>query len=209
MLVTLSGIVMLVRLVQRPNAPLPIEVTPSGIVILFRLVQLEKVAGPILVRPSGISTLVRPLQPTKVPLVEVTPLGIVMLVRLSQRRKAFSPMLVTGLPSMVAGMTSSPVAELLQSVMVTFPPVVVHVRSSKPAAWRGRAAKRKRARNPVRCFMSPVTTTPNQAVEGRVATVVVSGEKVGLVAQVSAAVVAHVPPTSLACSHAHVKYASS
>ena len=38
--VTLSGIVMLVRLVQSRNAQLPIEVTLSGIVMLDRLLQL-------------------------------------------------------------------------------------------------------------------------------------------------------------------------
>ena len=38
--VTLSGIVMLVRLEQPLNVPLPIEVTLSGIVMLVRLEQL-------------------------------------------------------------------------------------------------------------------------------------------------------------------------
>ena len=33
--------------------------------------------------------------------------------------RAFAPMLVTGLPSVVSGMTSSPAAASLQSVMVT------------------------------------------------------------------------------------------
>ena len=40
MLVTLSGIVMLVRLVQEANAHGPMLVTLSGIVMLVRLVQL-------------------------------------------------------------------------------------------------------------------------------------------------------------------------
>jgi len=66
---------------------------------------------------------------------------------------------------MVSGMTSAPVAASSQSVMVTSPLVVVYVRSLRSAADSGRTAKRKRARIPVRCFMSPVTTTPNQAVE--------------------------------------------
>ena len=39
MLVTLSGIVTLVRLVQAENAPFPMLVTLSGIVTLVRLVQ--------------------------------------------------------------------------------------------------------------------------------------------------------------------------
>ena len=40
MLVTLFGIVTLVKLVQYPNAKSPILVTPSGIVTLVKLVQL-------------------------------------------------------------------------------------------------------------------------------------------------------------------------
>ena len=72
--------------------------------------------------------LVRLLQLRKALLLMlVTLLGIVMLVRLLQLRKVSFPMLVTGLPPMVSGMTSSPVAASLQSVMVTFPSVVVHV----------------------------------------------------------------------------------
>jgi hypothetical protein len=58
-------------------------------------------------------------------------------------------MLVTGLPSMVAGMTSSPAAEVLHSVMV--PPS--KVRSSKPAAWSGRNAQAKSARRAWSGFM--------------------------------------------------------
>ncbi len=42
MLVTPSGIVMLVRLLQSEKAPLPMLVTLSGIVMLVRLVQLTK-----------------------------------------------------------------------------------------------------------------------------------------------------------------------
>ena len=76
-------------------------------------------------------------------------------------------MLGTGFPSMVAGMAKSPEAEVSQSVMVTSPPVVVYVRSLRSAADRGRAAKRTRARNPVGCFMSPVTTTSLQEAEAR------------------------------------------
>ena len=41
MLVTLSGIAMLVRLLQLENADLPMLVTLSGIVMLVRLLQLE------------------------------------------------------------------------------------------------------------------------------------------------------------------------
>jgi hypothetical protein len=49
MLVTLSGIVMLVRLVQPENAPSPMLVTLSGITTLVRLVQPENAPSPMLV----------------------------------------------------------------------------------------------------------------------------------------------------------------
>ena len=49
MLITLSGIVMLVRLVQFKKAESPILVTLSGIVMLVRLVQLQKAWVPMLV----------------------------------------------------------------------------------------------------------------------------------------------------------------
>ena len=42
MLVTLSGIVTLVRLLQPRKAELPITVTPSGIVTLVKLLQPQK-----------------------------------------------------------------------------------------------------------------------------------------------------------------------
>ena len=143
MLVTPSGIVMLVRLMQPEKAQAPMLVTPSGMVILVRLLQLVKAASGMLVTLSG----------------------IVMLFRLLQKRKAAHPMLVTGLPSIVSGMTSSPVAASSQSVMVTSPLVVVHVRSLRSAADRGRTAKRERARVPVRCFMLPVIIISLQEVE--------------------------------------------
>ena len=120
-----------------------IVVTLSGIVTLVRLLQPRKAFCPILVTLSGIAILVRLLQPENVPLA----------------------ILVTGLPSMVSGMTSVPEAEVSQSVMVTSPPVVVYVRSLRSAADRGRTAKRKRARNPVRRFMLLVTSTSLQEAE--------------------------------------------
>ena len=86
-------------------------VTLSGIVMLVRLVQFKKAESPMLVTLSG----------------------IVMLVTLLQLQKAWVPMLVTGLPSMVSGILSPRDAAVSQSVMVTSPLVVVHVRSSKPA----------------------------------------------------------------------------
>ena len=64
--------------------------------------------------------LVRLRQPSKAKLLMLVMLvGSVMLVSLSQFRKASFPMLVTGFPSMASGITSSPEAAVLQSVMVT------------------------------------------------------------------------------------------
>ena len=51
---TLSGIVMLVRLVQLKNAEPPMLVTPSEIVILVRLVQRLNALSPIF--PDVITT---------------------------------------------------------------------------------------------------------------------------------------------------------
>ena len=106
MLVTLSGIVMLVRLVQPKKAAFPMLVTPFPIVMLVRLVQSRKASFPMLVTLSGIVT----------------------LVRLLQSWKATSPMLVTNLPSMDAGMISAPDAFLSQRAIVTASPSVTYVK---------------------------------------------------------------------------------
>ena len=60
--VTLSGIVTLVRLSQPLNAEFPIVVTLSGIVTLARLSQRLNAYSPIVVTLSPIVTLVRLLQ---------------------------------------------------------------------------------------------------------------------------------------------------
>ena len=133
MRVTLSGIVMLGRLLHSWKALSAMLVTLSGIEMLVRLLHSRRAECPILVTPSG----------------------IVMLVRLLHSRKASAPMRVTGLPSIVSGISSSPVAPLSQSVMATTPPVVVHVRSSKPAARRGNNAQVKTARRAWIAFMMP------------------------------------------------------
>ena len=52
MLVTLSGIAMLVRLIQPENAPQPMVVTLSGIFTFVRLRQFSNASPPILVTPS-------------------------------------------------------------------------------------------------------------------------------------------------------------
>lgn len=65
MLVTLSGIDILVRLVQLRKAACPMIVTPLPIVILVSLVQSENAPPPIFVTLSGIVTLVSSLQSEK------------------------------------------------------------------------------------------------------------------------------------------------
>ena len=57
-LVTLSGIFMLVKLLHPEKALFPILVTLSGIFILVKLLHPEKALQPIDVTPSGTSTLV-------------------------------------------------------------------------------------------------------------------------------------------------------
>ena len=62
---TLSGMVMLFKLVQSVKASVPISVTVFGIVILVRPVQLLKAPLPMDAIPSGMVTLVRERQSTK------------------------------------------------------------------------------------------------------------------------------------------------
>ena len=56
MVVTPSGIVILLRLLQPENAEPPMEVTPSGIVILVRLLQPANAYSPMVVTPFSITT---------------------------------------------------------------------------------------------------------------------------------------------------------
>ena len=93
--------------------------------MLVRLVQPEKVKRSMVVTLSGMVMLVRLLQKRKAFFpMPVTLSGIVMLVRLLQLKKAPIPMLVTGLPSMAAGMISSPDTSLSQPVIVTASPCI-------------------------------------------------------------------------------------
>ena len=80
--------VMLVRLLQSRKAAKPMPDKPAGTVTLVRLVHSLNDDAPTLVTLSGIKTLVSRAQP----------------------RKALLPILMTGLPSMVSGMTSVPEA---------------------------------------------------------------------------------------------------
>ena len=76
MLVTLSGIVMIVSLVQSRKAYAPMLVTPSGIVIVVSLLQLENAEYPMLVTLSGIVMLVNPEHSEKAELSMIFPLVI-------------------------------------------------------------------------------------------------------------------------------------
>ena len=67
MVVTLSGIVMLVRLSQSSNARRPILVTLSGIVTVVRLSQWQNAPTPMVVTLSGIVMLVRLVQSSNAP----------------------------------------------------------------------------------------------------------------------------------------------
>ena len=69
MLVTLEGMVMLVRPVQLENADLPMVVTLSGMVMLVRPKQPSNELLPMLVTFDGISVF---LQPKMILLVEVS-----------------------------------------------------------------------------------------------------------------------------------------
>ena len=60
-LVTLSGILMLVKPVQLQNASSPILVTPFGMLMFVRLLQLRNACIPMLVMFSGRRMLVRPV----------------------------------------------------------------------------------------------------------------------------------------------------
>ena len=96
MLVTLSGILILVRLLQPWKACPSMLVTPSPIVMLVRLLQNMKVSRSMLVTLSGIVILFRPTQPEKAlsPML-VTLSGIVMPVRRLHAWKADPPILMT------------------------------------------------------------------------------------------------------------------
>ena len=70
-----------VRLLQRSNAPSPIEVTELGMFTLVRLLQLQKAYLPIKVTEFGIATEVIPLQDKKaLSPIEVTVLGMIVFL---------------------------------------------------------------------------------------------------------------------------------
>ena len=88
---------MLDSLLQLRKANFPIEVTLSGTLMLVRLVQPQKADHPI----------------------EVTLSGIEILSKLLQPKKTLEDIEVTLYPSIYSGITSSPLALVSQSVIVT------------------------------------------------------------------------------------------
>ena len=120
------------RLSHSPNAPSEILVTLLGIVTLVRLQQSANAPPnhphlffPMLVTLLGIVTLVRPMQLSNAPSpMLVTLLGIVTLVRLVHEENAPLPTLATGKPSRVSGMVTTPIKPVYL-VMVIVPLLVV------------------------------------------------------------------------------------
>ena len=152
MLVTLLGIVTLVRLVQSSNAHPPMLVTLLGMVTLVRLEQLANAPSPMLVTLLGIVTLVKlgavierigadagnavgdrdarqapALRERTVPDVGDAA-RIVTLVRLQQKPNALSPMLVTPLPS-VTLVSLMQLVNAPDPMLVTLPGIVTLVRA--------------------------------------------------------------------------------
>ena len=94
---------MLVKDSQRSKVLSAMPTTELGILMLDKDSQRSKALTPIV----------------------VTVLAIMTVVKFSHSEKAFSPITVTGKPSIVSGMTSSPEAEILQSVIVMVSPLTV------------------------------------------------------------------------------------
>ena len=103
MLVTLSGMVMLVKASQERNALSPMLVTLSGMVMLVKEVQYSNALSPMLVTPSGMVTLVKAVQPENALLqMTITELGIVISSKILESNE---PTSVTALPLYVAGIS--------------------------------------------------------------------------------------------------------
>ena len=97
--VTPLPIVTLDRLLQYPNANVPMLVTLSGIVILVKFIPANA-QFPMLVTLFGISKMGRPVQSLNGPSpILVTLFGMSKLFIAWQLRKAFIPMLVMCVPS--------------------------------------------------------------------------------------------------------------
>ena len=90
--------VTLVRLLQLRNAAIPILVTLAGMVILVRLV-CSNAENPILVTLAGMVMLARLVCWNADPPILIKVLGSVMLARLVQRKNALAPIEVSWLPA--------------------------------------------------------------------------------------------------------------
>ena len=100
-------------------------VTLLGIVILVKPLQYSNAAVPMLVTPLPIVILVKPLQPPNAqPPMLVTVLGIVILVIAVWFRNASVPMLVTGRPKIVAGIVTAPPAPVYPVRVIALPLMV-------------------------------------------------------------------------------------
>ena len=125
MLVTLSGITILVKPVQPENAELPMLVTPSPIVTLVKPVQPENALYPMLVTLSGIVTLVKPVQSSNAELPMLSPPFIITSCKLFC---GISSMAIVGIVAFV--MLQPENAEL--PMLVTPSPIVTLVKPVQP-----------------------------------------------------------------------------
>jgi len=132
MLVTLAGIVMLVREVQKENALLSILVTLLGMFNEGKLEQPLKALTPIVITLLGMFISVRAKHPRKaLASIDLTPFGIVTFVGLYRGRvgraitlNELTPRLVTGKSPLMVGITLGIImtlSEPLYEFIVTSP----------------------------------------------------------------------------------------
>jgi hypothetical protein len=169
MLVTLLGIVRLVRPLQPMNAPSPMLVTPLEIVRLVRPVHPSNAPLPMLVTPLGIVRLVRPLQPMNAlsPML-VTLLGIVRLVRSLQHENARLPMATTGRLLICEGMLTevTPLTGVYASILTPLP-YEEYVKLPDVAAEAGPIRPATMSRERMNFFIGVAVCTPdNDPMQG-------------------------------------------
>jgi hypothetical protein len=93
MVLTLSGIVMLVRLVQWENALSPMLVTLSGIVTALNLDDLLNADSPICTVPSRTDTIATELSKS-IKMLPAYETPFIISIRFEQSLNAYSPMLL-------------------------------------------------------------------------------------------------------------------
>src|SRR4051794_36168920 len=94
MAATLSGIAILSKLEHRQNAELPMLVTVAGIIMLVRLPQEANALSGIFLRLFGSSTWTTPLLSNASSSMVVTPLGITILFKWAHDANADVPILI-------------------------------------------------------------------------------------------------------------------